>query len=107
MESEEDLREMVERFAEVCKRRERMKVNAGNIKVMVPNGEEGVEFEVHVDEIRIEHVSEFKYLVYVLEESGTDGAECSIKVASGRTDACDIRSLVNAKDLQLERVSLA
>ena len=35
-------------------------------------------------------------------ESGTDGAECSRKVASVRRVASAIRSLVNARDLQLE-----
>ena len=43
-----------------------------------------------------------KYLRCVLDESGTDGAECSMKVASGRRVAGAIRSLVNARDLQLE-----
>ena len=61
-----------------------MKVNAGKIKVMVLSGEEGLECEVRVDGIRLEHVSEFKYLGCVLDESGTDGAECSKKVANGR-----------------------
>ena len=37
-ESEEELRAMVGRFAEVCRRR-RLKVNAGKRKVMVMNGE--------------------------------------------------------------------
>ena len=41
---------------------------------MVLNGEEGLECEVHIDRIRLEHVSEFKYLGCVLNESGTDGA---------------------------------
>ena len=68
-ELEEDLRAMVEWFAEVCRRRG-LKVNAGKSKVMVLNGEEGLECEVHVDGIHLEHVSEFKYL----DESGTDGA---------------------------------
>ena len=35
---------------------------------MVLNGEEGFECEVHVDEIRLEHVSEFKYLKCVLDK---------------------------------------
>ena len=48
----------------------------------------------------LEHVLEFKYLGCVLDESDTDGAECSRKVASGRRVACAIRSL--AMDLQLE-----
>ena len=61
---------------------------------------------VHVDGVRLEYVSEFKYLKCVLDESGTDGAECSRKVASGRRVAGTIRSLVNARDLQLELETL-
>ena len=48
-----------------------------------------------------EQVSEFKYLGYVLDESGTDDAECRRKVASGRKVSCAIRSLVNHRGLQL------
>ena len=58
-----------------------------------------MECDAHVDEIRLEHVSGFKYLGCVLDESGTDGAECSRKVASGRRVAGAIRSLVNARNL--------
>ena len=72
-ESEDDLRVMVGRFAEVYIRR-----------------------GLKVSEIRLEHVSEFKYLRFVLEESGTDGTECSRKMASGRRVAGTIRSLINA-----------
>ena len=32
------------------------------------NREEGLECEVHVDRIRLEHVSEFKYLRFDLDE---------------------------------------
>ena len=39
---------------------------------------------------------EFKYLECVLDESGTDEAEYSRKVASWRRVAGSIRSLVNA-----------
>ena len=60
-ESEEDLRAIVERFVDVCRRRG-LKVNAGKGKVMINNGEEGLECEVHVDGVRLKHVSEFKYL---------------------------------------------
>ena len=41
-ESEEDLRVMVRRFTEVCRRRG-LKVNAGKSKVIVLNDEEGLE----------------------------------------------------------------
>ena len=57
-EPEEDLRVMVGRFAEVCRRRG-LKVNGGKSKVMILNGEEGLDCEVHVDWASLEHVSEF------------------------------------------------
>ena len=63
------------------------------------NGEHGVQCEVYVDGICLEHFSEFKYLGYVLDESGIDEEECRRKVVSGRRVAGDIRSLVNARDL--------
>ena len=78
-----------------------MKVSADKSKVIVLNGKEELECEVHLDGIRLEHVSEFKYLGYILGESGTDGAECSRKVASRRMFPGAIRSLVNVRDLQL------
>ena len=37
-----------------------------------------------------------------MHEAGTDGAECSRKVASGRRVADVIKSLVNARDFQIE-----
>ena len=37
-----------------------------------------------------------------MDEAGTDGVECSRKVASGRRMAGAIRSIVNARDLQIE-----
>ena len=90
-ESQEHLRVMVGQFAELC-RGGGPKVNAGRRKVMVLIGEEELECEVHVDGIHLEHISEFKYLGCVLDESGTDGAECSRKVACGRRVAGAIRS---------------
>ena len=51
-----------------------LKVNGGKSKVMVLNVEDGLDCEVYVDGIRLEHVSEFKYLRCVLDESGTYGA---------------------------------
>ena len=44
---------------------------------MVLNGEDGLECEVHVDGIRLEHASDFKYFGCVLDDAGTDGAEYS------------------------------
>ena len=52
--------------------------------MMVPNGEEEMECEVYVDGTPLEDVSEFKYFGCVMDKSGTDGAECSRKVGSGR-----------------------
>ena len=46
-ESEEDLRAMVGRFVETCRRRG-LKVNAGKSTVMILNGEGGREGEVYV-----------------------------------------------------------
>ena len=65
-------------------------------------GEEWLDREVCVNWIRLEHISEFKYLGCVLDKSGTDEVECSRKVASGRRVVGSIRSLVNARSLQLE-----
>ena len=59
-ESEEDLRAMVGRFIEVCRIRG-LKFNAGKSKVMVLDGEEGLECGICVDGLCLEHVSEFKY----------------------------------------------
>ena len=50
----------------------------------------------------LEQVSEFKYLGCVLDESGIYEGECNRKVASGRRIAGAIRSLVNARSLQLQ-----
>ena len=50
------------RFVGVCRRG--LKLNGSKSKVIVMNGEEGLECEpeVHIDEVCLEHVSEFKYL---------------------------------------------
>ena len=97
-ESEEDLRAMMRRFTEVCRRRG-LKVNAGKSKVMVLGGEEWLGCEICVDRICLEHVSKFKYLGYVVDRSGRDEAECTRKVVSGRSVAGGIGSLVNAKSV--------
>ena len=99
-ELEEDLKVMVGWFTEVCRRRV-LKVNAGKSKVKVKIGEEVLECEAHIDGVCLEHVSKFEYLG-VMDEAGTDGAECSMKVASGRRVAGAISPLVNARDLKIE-----
>ena len=65
-------------------------------------GSEGLECEVWVYGIRCDHFSEFRYLGFVLDESGIDEPDCSRKVASGRRVAVAIRSVVNPTSLQLE-----
>ena len=70
-ELEEDLRAKVGCFVEV-RRRRGLKIDAAKSKVIVLGGEKGLECEVCVDRIRLEHVSEFKYFGYVLVESFTD-----------------------------------
>ena len=70
-ESVEHLKVVEERFAELCRRRG-LKVSADKSKVMVLDGEEGFECEIIVDGVRLEQVSELKYLGCDLGESGTD-----------------------------------
>ena len=41
---------------------------------MVLSREDGLEYEFLVNMMKLEHVSEFKYLGCVLDESGTDDA---------------------------------
>ena len=94
-ESKEDFRVMVGCLFEV-RRRRGLKISAGKSKVRVLNGEQVLECEVHVYGSRLEHVSEFKYFVCVLDESG------SRKVPSGRGVAGAIRLLINARDLQIK-----
>ena len=60
---------------------------------------------VRGDGFHLEHVSEFKYLGCVLNESSTDRSEYSRKVASGRV-ADGIRSLVNARVYSLSVLGL-
>ena len=69
-EPEEDLKVMLKCFVEVCKGRG-LKFNADKSKVVVLGGQEGLKCEVLVNGIQLKHVSEFKYLVCVLDESGT------------------------------------
>ena len=69
---------------------------------MVLNEEEGLECEVHINEICCKYVSGFKYFGFTVDESGTDGAECIRKLVSGRSVAGAIRSLVNARNFYLE-----
>ena len=52
--------------------------------------------------MRLEYVSEFRYLGCVWNESGTDETEGSGKLASGRRVAGAIRSLVYVRGLQPE-----
>ena len=69
---------MVGHFVEVCRRS--LKVIVGKSKMMMLSGEEGLECEVCMDGMQLEHVSEFKYLGCVLDESDTDETKCRRKV---------------------------
>ena len=57
-----------------------------------------MECEVDVEGVRLEHVSEFKYLGSVLNKAGTYVQK---KKEGGKLEE-DGRSLVNAMDLQIE-----
>ena len=50
-----------------------LKINTVKNKVMA-GGEEELEYEFCIDKIYLKHILEFKYLRYVLDESGTDEA---------------------------------
>ena len=67
---------MLGRFVEACRTRG-MKVNEVKSNVMVMNGEEGLDREVHLDGVHLEHVSEFKYLGCVLDEADSEWVEYS------------------------------
>ena len=56
-----------------------MKVNGGINRMMVLGGKEGLEYEVCVNLMRFEHLLEYKYFRYVLNESGINEVECSRK----------------------------
>src|SRR5678815_218310 len=94
-----NLREF-ERIGRVCKRR-CLKVSVDKSKVVVVS-EDSPQCEVMLDGEQLEQVSGFKYLVYMLDEKGTDDAECSRKVVNGRKVASAIKSLVDAKGLSPE-----
>ena len=74
----------------MCRRRG-LKASEDKNKIMMLNGEEGLECEVCKDGMQLDHVSKFKYLGCALNESGTDDAVCHRKVAG------DIKSLVIAR----------
>ena len=59
-----------------------------------------MEYEICVDGVQLEHVSEFKYFGCVLDKSGTDEAVCCKNVVRRRRRvASDIRFLVNVRVL--------
>src|SRR5277367_2527837 len=64
-----DLRELVQCFADVCKRR-KMKVNVDKSKVMVFERNGMSQCEVMIDDERLEVVNEFKYLGNMFEKRG-------------------------------------
>ena len=99
--SEEDLKAIVGWFVEVHKRR-RLKVNAGKSKMMVRNGEEGLEYKVNVDGIHLEHLSELKYLGCVLENQ-VQTRQCVVGGLWEEGCRC-INFIINARDLQLEYI---
>ena len=80
-ESEDDLRAMMQRFVEVC--RKSLKVNADKSKVMGMNGEEGLECDIRVDVARFKCQSANIWRC-ILDDSSTNVAECRRKVTSWR-----------------------
>ena len=90
---------MMGRFVKVC-RRGVLRVNVDKSKVMALDEENGSVCEVLVDRTRLEYLSEFKYLDYVLDALGTDDAE----VASVRKVTGNIRPLVTGDVVSLQLV---
>src|SRR5678815_5560557 len=64
--------------------------------------EDGPRCEVTLGGEQLEQVPEFTHLGYMLDEKGTDDAECSRKVVNGRKVTGANKSLVNVKGLNLE-----
>ena len=95
-ELEEDLRAMVGRLVEACRRRG-LKVNSGKSQVMVLGREEVLECEVCI--------SEFEYLGCVLVTSGKNETECSRKVLSWRRVA-DAMGYMNAHAQEFKNHSI-
>ena len=62
-------------FVEVCRRG--LQVSTGKSKVIVSSEEKGLESEVCMAGMRLEYVSELKYLGCIVDESGTDEREFS------------------------------
>ena len=60
----------------MCRRRG-LKVNASKSKVMVLGGEEGLECEVCLDGMRLEHISEFKYWVRSMVKARSSQLGCA------------------------------
>ena len=87
--SEDGLKVMAGHFVEVCRRND-LRVNSDKSMVMELDRYEGC--EILVDNSRLEHVSVFKYLGCVLDETDTDGAKCCRNIVSGRKIAGAIRS---------------
>ena len=88
------------RFVDACNSRG-LKIYANN-NVIELREDEGSVCEIFEYGMRMEYLSEFKYLGYLLDERGTYSSECRSKVASGKKVANTVRSLVNARSLQFE-----
>ena len=69
---------------------------------MVLNGEDKLECDVHVDGMRLEHLSDFAYLGCVLDELNADNTDCHRKIVSGREVTGAIRSPVKSRSRQLQ-----
>ena len=64
--------------------KERTECQCSKSKVMIMNGEEGLECEIHVDGVRLEHAFESKYLGCCFGRSRYRWGRMYLKVASGK-----------------------
>ena len=97
-ESERELRELIDKFNRVCKRRG-LKVNADKSKVMIMGGTEDDKCEIKLNGQVLEHVKEFCYLGSTVNDRGTDESDCNKRVMKERKTAGSIRALVNERVL--------
>ena len=75
-----------------------IKIHSSKTKITRARGPGPSNNLIHSLPLQLEYVSELKYLA-VLDESGTDDAECRRRMASMRKVAGDIWSLVNVRGL--------
>ena len=100
-ESESELREYVECFAQVCNDM-KLKVNVGKSKIIVFEREGESNCEVFIGNERLEVVEVFKYLGSVFEKRGGCENDVNQRVIQGKKVGGIVRNLVKRNGLSVE-----